>query len=122
MKVGRYKAKYCYWDGKFGYSIEGLLAEYLSTHITHEPMNNIANFIRINIPQIVLSRDLEHSIVNNRTAMDIRAIPKHRIIYEFFINIFVNNGRTSIRELAILNDQTEMTFDDFQYVFERNGI
>jgi hypothetical protein len=122
QKEGRYKAKHCFNDHKGGYSIDGLLAEGLQKGITDDPKNNISDFLRDKLSCIVLSRELKSNPLNNMNAMVVRQVPKKGIMSMFKDNVIKNNYKTSIRELAILNDQSEMDFDDFEQVFMELGL
>jgi hypothetical protein len=116
--IKRKKAKYCYNDHKGGYSIEGLLAEGIQTGVTEDPSNNISEFLREYLDCIVLSRELAPNPFFEITAMQVREIPLWVVKNMFKSNLIQNDGKTSIRELAILNDQTQMDLKDFQEVFE----
>lgn len=120
-KAGKYKAKYCYNNHHGGYSIEGVLAEAVREGITNDPNENIADWLRTWYPQIGLSKDFQQNEFFNLTNMQVRDIPLWVIKIMFERNLKYK-GQTSIRELAILNDQTEMNFNDFYEVFKSCDI
>lgn len=116
-KAGKYKAKYCYNNHHGGYSIEGVLAEAVKDGITDNPNENIANWLQTWYPQIGWSKHFPQNKFFHLTAMQVREIPLWVVKHIFTQNLQFRR-QTDIRELAILNDQTEMNFNDFEEVFK----
>lgn len=123
-KIGKYKVRNEYKDGHGGLCIVQLICDEIKyeENLSQGNETNHQFLDRVTNQKLCLTKRLPFTMCSNMSQFQIQHTPKQELLDRFKETIIKNDNRVSLRDMVLLNDNSEVSFDDFMDIFRELDI
>lgn len=123
-KICKYKVRNEYKDGHGGVCIVQLITDEIKyeENLSQGNETNHQFLDRITNQKLCLTKRLKDTMGGKMTGFQMQHTPKQELLDEFKETIIKNDSKVSLRDMVLLNDNSEVSFDDFEDIFRELDI